>query len=119
MIHITENAAKQMLLLVAEKAVGLDGGLRLSIEKGGCAGLQYEMEICAPQAEDRTFEAFGAKLFVPQDSLERLDESTIDYEDGLSGAGFRIINPHAARSCGCGTSFEPANTASSAAGSAA
>jgi iron-sulfur cluster assembly protein len=53
----------------------------------------------------------GAKVFIDPDSAEKLEGSSLDYEDGLSGAGFRIRNPHATRSCGCGTSFEPAAAA--------
>jgi iron-sulfur cluster assembly protein len=53
----------------------------------------------------------GAKVFIDPESAEKLAGSSLDYEDGLSGAGFRIRNPHATRSCGCGTSFEPAAAA--------
>lgn len=108
MISLTSNAAAQLRILVQEK--GLDAsaaGLRLAVEKGGCAGLQYAMSIGAPVEGDLEVEHEGARLFVDRDSLEYLDQCVIDYEDGLSGAGFRIRNPRAARSCGCGTSFEP------------
>jgi iron-sulfur cluster assembly accessory protein len=108
-IELTSAAAAQLHLLVQEK--GLDSasaGLRLAVEKGGCAGLQYAMTIATPEAGDLTVERDGAKLFVDHASLDLLDNSVIDYEDGLAGAGFRVRNPHAARSCGCGTSFEPA-----------
>ncbi|MBN8711790.1 MAG: iron-sulfur cluster assembly accessory protein [Verrucomicrobia bacterium] len=108
MISLTSNAAAQLHILVQEK--GLDAsaaGLRLAVEKGGCAGLQYAMTIGAPVEGDLEVEHEGARLFVDRDSLEYLDQCVIDYEDGLSGAGFRIRNPRAARSCGCGTSFEP------------
>lgn len=110
MIELTSAAAAQLHILVQEK--GLDSasaGLRLAVEKGGCAGLQYAMSIGAPESTDLTVEKDGAKLFVDRESMEWLDNSVIDYEDGLAGAGFRVRNPHAARSCGCGTSFEPAS----------
>ena len=110
MIELSSAAAAQLHLLVAEK--GLDtasDGLRLAVEKGGCAGLQYAMTISAPQPGDITVERDGARLFVDPASTEWLDGCEIDYEDGLSGAGFRVNNPKAARSCGCGTSFEPAD----------
>ena len=108
MIHITEAAAKQLHALVAEKSLPATGGLRLAVEKGGCAGLQYAMTLATPEADDHIAEAFGARVLVDPESLTYLDGSTLDYEDGLSGAGFRIHNPKATRSCGCGTSFEPA-----------
>jgi len=107
-IELTSAAAAQLHVLVREK--GLDtasAGLRLAVEKGGCAGLQYSMTIGAPEADDLTVERDGARLFVDRESLTWLDDSVIDYEDGLAGAGFRVKNPKATRSCGCGTSFEP------------
>jgi len=108
MIHITEIAAKQMLALAGDRGMEERGGLRLSIEKGGCAGLQYEMGISEQQEGDEVFEQHGGRLFIPAADIPHLDGSTIDFEDGLNGAGFRILNPNATRSCGCGTSFEPA-----------
>ncbi len=114
MIELTANAAAQLHALVEEK--GLDvktSGLRLSVEKGGCAGLQYAMSIGAPEENDLVVERDDARLFIDADSLKWLDNSVIDYEEGLSGAGFRIKNPLSARSCGCGTSFEPAGNARS------
>lgn len=81
-------------------------GLRLSVEKGGCAGLQYDMTLVAPAAGDEVVEHMGSRVFVDPASADYLDGCTLDYEDGLAGAGFRIRNPRAARACGCGTSFE-------------
>lgn len=112
MIVLTASAAAQLKVLVGDK--GLDpvtAGLRLAVERGGCAGLQYNMGIAPSEPGDLTVERDGARLFVAQDSLTYLDGCEIDYEDGLSGAGFRVKNPHATRSCGCGTSFEPADKA--------
>jgi iron-sulfur cluster assembly accessory protein len=114
MIELTASAAAQLQVLVQEK--GLDtktAGLRLSVEKGGCAGLQYAMTIGAPEANDLIVERDNARLFIDAESLQWLDNSVIDYEEGLSGAGFRVRNPLSARSCGCGTSFEPADSARS------
>ena len=109
-IELTANAAAHLHTLVREK--GLDSGsagLRLAVERGGCAGLQYAMSIRIPEAGDLEVERDGARLFVAADSLAQLDGCVIDYEESLSGAGFRIKNPNATRSCGCGTSFEPAD----------
>lgn len=83
-------------------------GLRLCIEKGGCAGQQYSMALGPEQAGDTVIHQDGASIFIDSNSLSLLQECTLDYEDGLTGAGFRILNPNAVRSCGCGTSFEPA-----------
>jgi len=112
MLHITESAAEQLRSLAAERSLPPSQGLRLSIEKGGCAGLQYGMEIGEKQADDDVSEAHGARVFIDPESREHLDGCTLDYTDDLAGAGFRIVNPRAVRSCGCGTSFEPADSAS-------
>ena len=114
MVELTASAAAQLHVLVQAK--GLDtktSGLRLSVEKGGCAGLQYAMSLGAPQENDLIVERDNARLFIDAESLKWLDNSVIDYEEGLSGAGFRVRNPLSARSCGCGTSFEPADSARS------
>ena len=114
MIELTASAAAQLHVLLQEK--GLDAktsGLRLSVEKGGCAGLQYAMSVGAPEENDLIVERDNARLFIDAESLQWLDNSVIDYEEGLSGAGFRVRNPLSARSCGCGTSFEPAGSARS------
>jgi iron-sulfur cluster assembly protein len=108
MLHITESAAEQLRSLAAERALAGTQGLRLSVDKGGCAGLQYGMEIGERHEGDEICEAHGAHVFVDPNSREYLDGCTLDYTDDLTGAGFRIVNPRAARSCGCGTSFEPA-----------
>ena len=104
MIHITEQAAKHLRELATEKG---SLGLRLAVEKGGCAGLQYSMSLDGPQPGDEITGRDGAIVAVDPGSREQLEGCTIDFTEGLTGAGFRIMNPRAARSCGCGTSFEP------------
>ena len=106
MVHLTDNAVKQLKALAAEHNLQANVGLRLSVEKGGCAGLQYAMSITECQSEDIVVEKEGARVFIDPASMNYLEDSIIDYEDSLSGAGFRIRNPHASRSCGCGTSFD-------------
>lgn len=108
MLHITESAAEQLRSLATEKSLGDTQALRLSVDRGGCAGLQYGMEFSEQHEGDEISEAHGARVFVDHESLSHLDGCTLDYTDDLTGAGFRIINPRAVRSCGCGTSFEPA-----------
>lgn len=108
MLHITESAAEQLRSLLADRGLSGDHGLRLSVHKGGCAGLEYGMEIGDRAEGDEVCGASDAHVFVADDSRDYLDGCTLDYADDLAGAGFRIKNPRAARSCGCGTSFEPA-----------
>ncbi|HWB60643.1 MAG TPA: iron-sulfur cluster assembly accessory protein, partial [Chthoniobacteraceae bacterium] len=81
-------------------------GLRIFVESGGCAGLQYGMNLDEAKEGDEVIERGGVKVIIDAESARYLGGSTIDYADGLAGSGFRINNPNAVRSCGCGTSFE-------------
>lgn len=114
MIIVTENAARHLQTLLAEK--GEPGkGLRILVEHGGCAGMQYGMGLDEPKEGDEVVECpGGVAVMVDPESLEYLKGSTIDYCDDLTGTGFRIQNPNAVRSCGCGTSFETAEAADGA-----
>ena len=107
MITLTPRAAEELRHLLASRATSPADGLRLAVRKGGCAGYQYEMKVSAPEEGDFILDDQGTRVIVAHDSLDRLRGCEIDYEDSLSDAGFRIQNPNASRSCGCGTSFEP------------
>lgn len=108
-LTVTPSAAAQIRELVESKgfATGTHG-LRLYIEKGGCAGLQYAMKVGTAQPGDVEIRTEGALVLLAADSVDFLRGSEIDYADTLNDSGFKIHNPNAARSCGCGTSFEPA-----------
>lgn len=108
MLSVTQSAADGLLAVLREKGVDTSSGLRLSIERGGCAGLQYAMELGSAREGDIIVEKGDARIFIDRESAELLDGCTLDYTDDLTGAGFRVLNPRAVRSCGCGTSFEPA-----------
>lgn len=109
MVTITDQAALELKKLLASKGAAPAVGLRLAVSKGGCAGWQYEMEVAEPGEGDEITAIDGGSLIVAADSIERLDGCRVAYADSLSDAGFRIENPNAARSCGCGTSFEEAD----------
>ncbi|MDR3405988.1 MAG: iron-sulfur cluster assembly accessory protein [Chthoniobacter sp.] len=113
MIQVTEPAIRQLQVMLREQD-DQTKGLRIYVENGGCAGLQYGMGFDHAQPGDEVVERDGVKVIVAEQSRHFLDGSTIDYSDDLAGAGFRIQNPNAARSCGCGTSFEPADAEASA-----
>lgn len=106
MITLTSKAAEELGKLLASKAKSAASGLRLSVQRGGCAGWQYEMKVADPEPGDVVVESGGTRVIVAADSTEKLRGCEIDYSDDLTDAGFKIHNPHAARSCGCGTSFE-------------
>lgn len=107
MLTLTDSAVAHLRSLLDEKG-SPEKALRIYIERGGCAGMSYEMTIDDAQPEDYAAEKDGVRVIVDPNSLQFLTGSTIDYCDDLSGTGFRINNPKAVRSCGCGTSFEPA-----------
>ncbi|MCX7869673.1 MAG: iron-sulfur cluster assembly accessory protein [Terrimicrobiaceae bacterium] len=107
MLRVTDSAAAGLDRLLREKGVG-NAGLRLAVERGGCAGLQYSMTLSAPQPGDLVVPCGPHSIFVDAASAGHFEGCTLDFEDGLSGSGFRVVNPRAVRSCGCGTSFEPA-----------
>lgn len=109
MITITDNAVNHLRSLLQERDdAGSGAGLRVGIDRGGCSGLQYEMSFGQPQPGDEITERDGVRVFVDEGSLVHLRGAVIDYHDDLTGTGFRIQNPNAKRTCGCGTSFEPA-----------
>ena len=103
-VNLTERAAKRITEIVAsEDQARL---LRVSVEGGGCSGFQYKFDL-VPQAEpdDIVLERSGAKVIIDPVSLGFLAGSEIDFVDDLIGASFRVNNPKATQSCGCGTSF--------------
>lgn len=108
MITLTQDAISELHRTLSTDDASVKGdGLRLSVERGGCAGMQYQMKIDAHSVGDSVFEQEGVKLYVDQESLRFLDGCEVDYSNELSDTGFKIHNPNATRSCGCGTSFEP------------
>lgn len=111
MITVTENAVRQLRSLLESRGANEGKGLRVGIAKGGCSGLQYEMSLGGLQPGDTVVTRDGMEFFVDRESADYLRGATLDYRDGLTGAGFHIENPNAARTCGCGTSFEAARPA--------
>jgi len=106
MIQLTERAAQEIAAILQADAQGAEKGLRIFVDKGGCSGLQYNMEINQRQAGDEEIQQWGARLFIDAPSAQYLKGAIIDYSDSLTTTGFRIHNPNAKQTCGCGTSFE-------------
>lgn len=113
MISVTDSAFRQLKTLVSEQD-DQTKGLRIFVENGGCAGMQYGMNLDHAKEGDHIIAQESVKVMIDGESAHFLRGATIDYADDLAGAGFRIRNPNAARSCGCGTSFEPADAAAGA-----
>lgn len=110
MISLTSSAVAHLKDLIADKGGTADTGLRLRVEKGGCAGMQYVMGLDQSQSGDNVHTQDGVSILIDHESLGYLNGCEIDYVDSLSDSGFKLSNPNAARSCGCGTSFEPQTT---------
>lgn len=106
MINVTEKAAQHLRSLLNAQPGAQQKGLRVQIAKGGCSGLQYEMVLDEKKSGDAIVERDGVEFFVDPESASMLKDATLDFHDGLTGTGFRIVNPNATRTCGCGTSFE-------------
>jgi iron-sulfur cluster assembly protein len=105
-IFLTETAADMVKTLLVQKNVP-DHGLRVFVAGGGCSGMQYGMALEAePRPYDHLIEYNGVKVFVDPTSMMYLSNATIDYEDSIMGGGFKIENPNAVSSCGCGSSFK-------------
>mgnify|MGYP006426975587 CR=1 FL=1 len=104
-ITITETAANRVKAIL--KADGKeDHGLRLNIVGGGCSGLSYNLSFDNQTGEfDRIFEQYGVKIYIDLKAWLYLRSSEVDFSDDLLSGGFKINNPNAQRSCGCGTSF--------------
>ena len=113
-VTLTESAAQEIKARLAADPQGAAKGLRLYVEKGGCSGMQYGMTFDERRPEDFETAFFGVSVWVDAFSANYLRGSVVDFSDALTGGGFKITNPQAAQSCGCGKSFEtaPAENAS-------
>jgi iron-sulfur cluster assembly accessory protein len=105
MIAITDNAAVKVKDLITQE--GNDQlMLRVAVRPGGCSGFSYEMFFDTDKAaDDLVTDYAGVKVVVDPSSAQLLQGATLDYNDGLQGAGFAIDNPNAQKTCGCGQSF--------------
>lgn len=104
-VTVTDTAAAKIgELIEAEGDTSL--ALRMAVRPGGCSGFSYEMYFDSEVDNDDHVEEYGGiKVVVDPQSADMVRGSTLDYKDGLMGAGFAIENPNVTRSCGCGNSF--------------
>jgi iron-sulfur cluster assembly protein len=109
MIEISDKGAEKVHeFLSAQQADTSLAGLRVGVRGGGCSGFQYQLAFDEQRDSDVVFESHGLKLLVDQESLQFVRGSTIDYEESLQGAGFKVNNPNVVAACGCGSSFRVA-----------
>jgi iron-sulfur cluster assembly protein len=107
MITLTDRASLELkdLMTSQDKA---EAALRVWVAGGGCSGLQYGMALddSEPEADDQIFVHDGIKIYIDGLSLNYMDGASVDYVDDQLGGGFKIENPNATSSCGCGSSFK-------------
>ncbi len=104
-ITVTEAAATE--LQRAMEAQGKQGlALRIAVLPGGCAGMQYGLSLDSEeQLGDEEFESGGIRLVIGRQDLPLVMGMQVDYVQSVSGSGFKVENPNASESCGCGSSF--------------
>lgn len=104
-VHVTPKAVEKIRAAFAKEGV-TGGGLRLGVLGGGCSGLSYQFKYNPkPRANDHVFHFDGVDVYVDPKSMIYLSGMTLDWKDTLIHSGFVFDNPHAQKSCGCGTSF--------------
>ena len=102
-LNVSDKAAEKIKALMEQEN---KQGLRISVQPGGCSGYKYGMELEDKSTKDDVIvEEKGIKIFVDKKSMQKLNGSNVDYVDSLQGAGFKIDNPGATKTCGCGSSF--------------
>jgi iron-sulfur cluster assembly accessory protein len=105
LIQLTAAAAEEVKSLVAQPA-NTGKNLRVFVEKGGCSGMQYSMTFDEKREGDFCIEMHGVCVLVDSFSADFLRGAVVDYSPALTGGGFKIENPNARQSCGCGKSFQ-------------
>src|ERR1700685_2652001 len=109
MIEITDKGAEKVHEFLASQQADVSvAGLRVGVRGRGCSGFQYQRAFDEQRESDVVFESHGLKLLVDGESLQFVRGSTIDYEESLQGAGFKVNNPNVVAACGCGSSFRVA-----------
>jgi iron-sulfur cluster assembly accessory protein len=105
-INLTQSAADHVRSMLADPGEHSGKFLRVYVESGGCSGMQYGMVFDEKRPDDLSTSSHGVPVLVDAVSLDYLKGAVIDYSEELTGGGFKITNPKAKTSCGCGKSFE-------------
>ena len=103
-IQLTPSAAEEVKGLLG-KPENSGKTLRLYVEQGGCSGMQYSMVFDEPRGDDLSGTIHGVSFLVDPFSAQYIRGAVVDFSDSLTGGGFKISNPQAKQSCGCGKSF--------------
>lgn len=109
MVTLSESAVEKVKEMLSERDT--ENALRIFVKPGGCSGFSYGMALDLKKEEDNVFDIQGVQVVVDGGSLDLVSGSEVDYVDDLTGQGFRILNPNASTTCGCGSSFRTADQA--------
>ena len=105
-ILLTNKAVKMIKMTRDEEGIDAAYGMRVAVRGGGCSGFEYALDFENQERENDTVMEFdGLKIYVDAVSSRYLEGTTIDYQLGMSGTGFKFSNPRAVGTCGCGSSF--------------
>jgi len=106
-ITLTERAAEKVRALMALEPAGEADVLRIAVQGGGCGGFEYALGFDrGAVGEDSEFEFYGIRVVVDSASAPYLKGATVDFVESLKESGFKVDNPNASGSCGCGHSFQ-------------
>ena len=109
MIELTDKGAEKVReFLAAQSEPAATAGLRVGVRGGGCSGFQYMLAFDEQRDGDTVIESQGIRLLVDGASAPYVRGATVDFVDGLQGAGFKVDNPNVVAACGCGSSFRVA-----------
>ena len=103
-VQLTASAAEEIQSLL-RKAENAGKVFRVYVEQGGCSGMQYSMTFDERRPDDFSAEMNGIQVLVDPFSAQYLRGAVVDFSDSLTSGGFKITNPNARQSCGCGKSF--------------
>jgi iron-sulfur cluster assembly accessory protein len=104
-VNLTPKAVEMVRKMQVKEGLGAEHGMRIGVVGGGCSGFQYSLNFDTQKEGDRVTDFGGVLVLVDEISLPYIAGTTLDYVEGLHGAGFRFDNPRASRTCGCGSSF--------------
>jgi iron-sulfur cluster assembly accessory protein len=104
-VILTPKAVEMVRKMHAKEGLGIEQGLRIAVTGGGCSGFQYQLNFDIEKEGDRVASFDDVRVLVDEISFPYIAGVTLDYVEGLHGAGFKFDNPRASRTCGCGSSF--------------
>ena len=104
-VTLTDGAKKEIIKLIQQQELGEDYGLRLGVEGGGCAGMNYVLGFDQQKDGDQEYFIDNIRVFMHKAHGLYLVGMEVDFKDGLNARGFTFSNPNASSTCGCGTSF--------------